>query len=156
MYVCVCVCVCYFSLSCHYGWGSCEHSSHTSILVLLLLLLLLCVCACVSSQSERSCSSRFNQRVYHYVFLSLFLLSSCLTALCSAAKFFFLSSFSFFFLLLDLFVCVCVSRNEDRHNVFDVYLSFFFSFGSLYFFFSHYILTYLKYTLNSLYKQKTN
>jgi len=43
---------------------------------------------CVFSQSERSCSSRFNQRVYHYVF---FFSSTCLTALCSAAKFLFFS-----------------------------------------------------------------
>ena len=109
---------------------------------------------CVSSRSERSCSSRFNQRVYHDVFLSLFL-SYCSYAL--LLRFFSL----LLLLLLDLFVCVCVcvgvSQNEDQHNVFDVYLFFssllvWFALTS-FFSLSHYILTYLKYTLNSLYKQ---
>ncbi len=46
-------------------------------------------------------------------------------------------------------VCVCVSQNEDQHNVFDVFwFALFFSLSL-----SYYILTYLKYTLNSLYKQ---
>jgi len=89
-----------------------------------------CVYACVSSQSERSCSSRFIQRVYHCVlFLSLslnYLLVSLLYAL--------LLSFFFLFVifsccLICLCVCVCVPQNEDQHNVLDVYL--FFSFGSL-------------------------
>ena len=111
----------------------------------------MCVSSSSSSQSEGSCSSRFNQRVYHCVSSSS---SSCLTAECSTANFLF-----FFFSLLDLFVCacvcvcVCVSQTEDQHNVFDVLLSLFFRFALFLSFFSYYILTYLKYTLNSLYKE---
>ena len=40
-----------------------------------------CVRVCVSSQSERSCSSRFNQRVYHCVFLLVSLLYALLLRL---------------------------------------------------------------------------
>ena len=79
-----------------------------------------CVCACVCSQSERSCSSRFNQRVYHCVFFSLFsLFVSLLHALLLS---FFFSSF--FFLLLDLFVCVRVFRRMKTNTMYLMFIFF--------------------------------
>jgi len=151
MYVCVCVYL-YVSFTCRVVMDR-DRVNIVLTPVFSSYFYYFCCCACVSSQSERSCSSRFNQRVYHCVFFSLTLLSSCLTALCSAAKFFL--SFFFFFFCCLICLCVCVSQNEDQHNVFDVYL-FFSRLVRSNFFFSHYILTYLKYTLNSLYKQKNN
>ncbi len=153
MYVCMCVYVyVYVSFTCRVVMDR-DRVNIVLTPVFSSYFYYFCCCACVSSQSERSCSSRFNQRVYHCVFflsLSLyFLLVSLLYAL--LLSFFFCLFFFFFCCLICL--CVCVSQNEDQHNVFDVYL-FFSRLVRSNFFLSHYILTYLKYTLNSLYKQK--
>ena len=103
---------------------------------------------CVSSQSERSCSSRFNQRVYHCVFFlfSFSLSSTCLTAECSNAKSLLLAAWS---------VCVRVFRRMKTNTMYSMFFSFSSSsfWFALVFFSSSYILTYLKYTLNSLSKQ---
>jgi len=107
MYVCVCVFVSvYVSCNCRIVMDrDCVNMVLTSVFSSYFYYFCCCVCACVSSQSERSCSSRFNQRVYHCVFF-LFLLVLLLYALLLS----FFCLLFLFFLLLDLFVCVCFAE----------------------------------------------
>jgi hypothetical protein len=150
VYVCVCVCVCVRSCNCRIVMDR-DRVNIVLTPVFSSYFYYFCCCVCV-----HVCLLRANAVVLvvliNACIIVFFPLSFCLTALCSAAKFFFVF-FCLFFSCCLICLCVCVSQNEDQHNVLDVYL-FFFSFGSLLIFFSHYILTYLKYTLNSLYKQK--
>ena len=88
------------------------------------------------------------------IIVFLFLVSStCLTALLLCCYISSFSSCCLICLCARARVCVCVSQNEDQNNVFDV-LFFLFRFALL----SSPLIfyTYLKYTLNSLYKQRIN